>query len=57
MPFSTHAWEEVAALGYGQVTMAGVAARAGTNKATLWSSFRSPRHEAADLLHRGADLV
>jgi AcrR family transcriptional regulator len=30
------AWEEVAAVGYEQVTMAGVAARADTNKATLY---------------------
>jgi AcrR family transcriptional regulator len=30
------AWDEVAAVGYAQVTMAGVAARAGTNKAALY---------------------
>jgi AcrR family transcriptional regulator len=30
------AWDELAALGYAQVTMAGVAARAGTNKAALY---------------------
>ncbi|HUN34515.1 MAG TPA: TetR/AcrR family transcriptional regulator [Trebonia sp.] len=30
------AWDELAAVGYAQVTMAGVAARAGTNKATLY---------------------
>ena len=30
------AWDELAAVGYAQVTMAGVAARAGTNKAALY---------------------
>jgi AcrR family transcriptional regulator len=30
------AWEEVVAVGYDHVTMAGIAARAGTNKATLY---------------------
>jgi AcrR family transcriptional regulator len=30
------AWNELAAVGYAQVTMAGVAARAGTNKAALY---------------------
>ena len=30
------AWDELAAVGYGRVTMAGIAARAGTNKAALY---------------------
>jgi len=30
------AWDELAAIGYGQVTMAGIAARACTNKAALY---------------------
>jgi AcrR family transcriptional regulator len=30
------AWDELAAVGYAQVTMAGIAARAGTNKAALY---------------------
>src|ERR1035438_636760 len=30
------AWEEIAAVGYDQATMGSVAARAGTNKATLY---------------------
>src|SRR5215472_16899601 len=30
------AWDELTAVGYGRVTMAGIAARAGTNKAALY---------------------
>lgn len=35
------AWDEIAAVGYGRVTMAGVAARAGTNKAALYRRWPS----------------
>lgn len=35
------AWDELAAVGYAQVTMAGVAARAGTNKAALYRRWPS----------------